>query len=276
VRATADGEFAPATSGFVIQQGGALQTGENGRARLDLTPDGTILRVAPNSAFTLPQISEEEGKPKTTLNLFFGKIFVLLNGGSLDVQTPSGVASVRGSLLSVSYDPQTNRYQAACLEGHCSLQNENGEEVELEEGESAYVDENGQVIPMNGIDRDEVQEWIEQVPEISNFMETPPNPEDYPQIPAYEEYQFDPSLYYDQGSTGDGSGYWVFDESAIPSPTSESGSVNTGSTEAATDTSGSQPAPTDSASGGNPTQDPGTPDPGATDAPTQDPTGGGG
>ena len=120
-RAESEGDFVPAEAGSTIKPGGALQTSENGRVRLDLNPEGTIVRIAPNSAFTLPELVEVDGEPKSTINLFFGKIFVLLNGGSLDVQTPSGVASVRGSVMSVSFDPETGLIQGACLEGQCTL-----------------------------------------------------------------------------------------------------------------------------------------------------------
>lgn len=215
VRAASDGEFSPAESGFVIQAGGALQTGADGRARLDLKPDGTIVRVAPNSAFTLPQISEVDGEPKTTLSLFFGKIFVMLNGGSLDVETPSGVASVRGSLLSVSSDPATKRLQAVCLEGHCALKNENGEIKELTEGESAYIDENGELFEMDGIDRDEIQAWLNEAPELGEFLEVLPNPENFPELEEFKDFNFDPATFFEEpANTNDG--IFPLDDNSLP------------------------------------------------------------
>lgn len=253
VRATADGEFIPAVIDFALQQGGSLQTGETGRARLDLMPEGTIIRVAPNSAFTLPTITEEDGAPKTSIELFFGKIFVLLNGGSLDVQTPSGVASVRGSLLSVSYDPETGRVQAACLEGHCALENEDGEEIELEEGESGLVDENGELLEFDGIDQEEVQDWLEEAPELDEFLEELPNLEDYEQIEEFEQYEFDPALYYEQNPTDDGSGYyWSFDEGNSGAPTQDPNEAPT---------EGPIEEPTADPGGELPPPEEGTPDP---------------
>lgn len=215
VRAASDGEFIPAESGFVIQAGGGLQTGADGRARIDLKPDGTIVRVAPNSAFTLPQITEVNGEPKTTLSLVFGKIFVLLNGGSLDVETPSGVASVRGSLLSVSSDPATQRLQAVCLEGHCALENENGETQELEEGESAYIDENGELFELEGIDQDEIQEWLDEAPELSEFLDELPDPENFPEIEEFETFDFDPETFFEDPANED-DGLFPLDEDSLP------------------------------------------------------------
>lgn len=209
-RESAEGEYIPAEVGFVIQTGGGLQTGANGRARMDLNPEGTIVRVAPNSAFTLPEVTNDGGEPKTSVELFFGKIFILLNGGSLDVQTPSGVASVRGSLLSVSFNPATGRVQAACLEGHCALINQSGETVELEEGESGYVDESGGIVELDGIDRDEVLEWLEEAPELGEFLEELPDPESFPEIEDFEMFEFDPAEFFDESYAEDG--FFSFDE----------------------------------------------------------------
>jgi hypothetical protein len=202
VRIEADGEFIPAEAGAIIQQGGALQTGADGRARLDLKPEGTIVRVAPNSVFNLSEVANAEGKPQTTLSLIFGKIFVLLNGGSLDVQTPSGVASVRGSLLSVSYDPTTGKVQAVCLEGHCAIENESGDEADIPEGDSALVDENGDIVEFDGIDQGEIQAWLNENPELGEFLDELPNPESYPELEGFELFDFDPSQYFEENSDG--------------------------------------------------------------------------
>lgn len=171
-------ESSPASVGMVISVGQTVQTSENSRAKLTLLPEGTIVRIAPNSSFTLSQIDQQNGEPKTTLELFFGKVFVLLKGGSLDVQTPSGIASVRGSLLSVQYNPQTNKVRASCLEGFCSLENEAGEEIKFTENQSVFIDADGHLSQIGEIDQDEIEEWVE-FSELEEFMEELPNPEDY-------------------------------------------------------------------------------------------------
>lgn len=244
VRATSDGEFILATAGVILQQGGALQTSADGRARLDLKPEGTVVRVAPNSAFTLAELTETNGEPKSAISLFFGKIFVMLNGGSLDVQTPSGVASVRGSLLSVSFNPETGRAQAVCLEGVCSLNNEGGESVELEEGESAFVDEDGSLNELDAIDHDEILDWLEEAPELDQFMEEIPNPEEYFELEEFEEFEFDPSLFYDEQTTEDQTGFWVLDEEN-PVSGEEPGTDAVGEEPPTEDGSGEEPPPSD-------------------------------
>jgi hypothetical protein len=167
-RVSASTDFSAAAPGVTLPVGGEARTGEAGRARLDLAPDGTIIRLAPNTHFTVAKLDEESGNPFTQLELFFGQIYIILSGGELQVQTPSGVASVRGSMMSVSYDPNTKAMTITCLEGHCSLRNDKGI-IELVAGQAADI--------LNGIlsrgPRDltdaEIFGWLENAPELNNF-----------------------------------------------------------------------------------------------------------
>lgn len=167
-RASAAVEFSVAAPGITLPVGGEAQTGEKGRARLDLAPDGTIIRLAPNTHFALSKLDEEAGNPFTDLELFFGQLYIILSGGELQVQTPGGVASVRGSMMSVSYDPHAETMTVTCLEGHCSLRNEGGR-IELVAGQAADI--------VNGVlgrgPRDltdgELYGWLENAPELKEF-----------------------------------------------------------------------------------------------------------
>lgn len=179
-RIQATDEFKAAILGMKILAGGGVETGVDGRARIDLLPEGTIIRVGPNSSFTLPVVTEENGQPKTTLELLFGKVYILLNGGTLEVTTPTGVASVRGSLMRVEYDPETKRIKASCLEGHCSLKNKKGEQVDLVEGEYTYIEGNFPPFDPMLIDSSEIEEWLADVPELGEFLGENPDPDDYP------------------------------------------------------------------------------------------------
>jgi hypothetical protein len=126
-RVTDQDEYVPAKPGMTLLVGGGVQTGEDSRATLNLLVNGTIIRLGPNSSFTVQEITGRE-RSKTQINLLFGKIWVLLKGGAVEVTIPSGVASVRDSLLGVSYDPQKKSMRASCLEGNCALENEAGGE----------------------------------------------------------------------------------------------------------------------------------------------------
>ena len=63
--------FSPASIGMELQPNGSIQTGEDGRARLDLST-GTIIRVAPSSLFTLTSNQPSNGSLSTQLNLKAG------------------------------------------------------------------------------------------------------------------------------------------------------------------------------------------------------------
>lgn len=210
-RKTSLDELITAEQGMSILESGSVETGEDGRVRVDLMPEGTIVRVGPNSAFSLPKLTEEEGEPKTTVELLFGKVFILLKGGTLSVETPSGTASVRGSLLSVEYDPETQRISAACMEGDCVLQGEQGEEIEIPEGEESFIEDDEFPVDPYPMDQDEVQDWLDENPDLDEFMLELPDPEDYPDLPE----DFDGDM--EDWETGEGEGF----EDGTPPPFEE-------------------------------------------------------
>ncbi|HEY9151515.1 MAG TPA: FecR family protein [Anaerolineales bacterium] len=125
IKQPGDSSFSPASLGTQLQPKGEIQTGDDGRVRLDLST-GTIIRVAPSSLFTLTSNQPSNGSLTTQLNLSLGGIFIILSGGNASVNTPSGVASVRGSYLSVYIDPTTQNITVTCLEGHCGAGNSAG------------------------------------------------------------------------------------------------------------------------------------------------------
>ncbi len=122
--------LAPVTVGFRLQSGGEVQTGEASKARLDFN-DGTILRLAANSAFTLRSVAPAaDGSLTGRVTLAFGRLWVTLFGGELQVETPVGVASVRGSYAVFWYqpgdpdNPDDDLLVVDCLEGSCGAQND--------------------------------------------------------------------------------------------------------------------------------------------------------
>ena len=219
-------DFSPALVGAILHPGGGAQTGEEGRARLDLKPDFSIVRLGSNSSFTVQKLAQDDGQSLTRLELFFGKVFILLNGGSLEVCTPSGLASVRGSLMSVEYDPELNKMEIGCLEGYCTLENTEGILVELIAGQSSYII--GQAAPVKPVtmNRQQILDWLDQAPELSEFTEQMPAPEDYPEWQEYssdEQYQnWSGGGNWSSGGGGGGGGGWeppdIPDEPPEPPP----------------------------------------------------------
>ncbi|MCB0102893.1 MAG: FecR domain-containing protein [Anaerolineales bacterium] len=166
-------DFSQAETNLVLNVNGQVRTGADGRARLDLS-SGTIIRVAPSSLFTLTSNEEVEGGLFTKIALEAGKVFVILNGGQADVETPSGVASVKGSYLSVQV--VDGQIVITCLEGNCSLAGNNGEEIVIPEGfmltfvQDPNTGEWGAPV-LGEMSPEEFEDWLNNNPEAKQLVE---------------------------------------------------------------------------------------------------------
>lgn len=138
------------------------------RARMDLTND-TIIRINSNSNFTLTSIEDTSSGLFAELNLKIGEIWVILNGGSLNVDTPSGVASVRGSFLQVSVKPNGGIVEITCLEGECSVGNGAGT-LNLIAGQTAKVTNFNSPPKPGKMSDDDVNDWLAANPEATNVI----------------------------------------------------------------------------------------------------------
>jgi hypothetical protein len=158
----------------MLEVNGQIQTGDDGRARLDLT-SGTIIRVAPSSLFTLTSNEKVDGGFATDIKLELGRIFIILNGGTADVETPSGVASVRGSYMKVEVDPVTLDVYVTCLEGDCSAENPAGR-VDFTQGEKTILFQkdpatgNWTIPNVEPMTPEEFQEWLDENPEAQDLF----------------------------------------------------------------------------------------------------------
>jgi hypothetical protein len=112
-----ENDFYEVSNGFVLNSLGQVSTGFESKTRLDIS-DGSIVRLGANAVFTLEYGKEIEEGTNTKLELYLGQIWIILKGGSIDVDTESGVASVRGSFLGLSVGPNGEVY-ATCYEGDC-------------------------------------------------------------------------------------------------------------------------------------------------------------
>ncbi len=175
----------PLAPGDQLSLLGTVATGETAQARLDILPEGTIVRIGPLSRLQLEALAPTE--PDSRLRLWFGKIWIMLNGGRLEVETEIGVAAVRGSMLGVSFDPQNKMLHVTCLEGHCSLRNDAGE-TRLTAGQAASISAPGQPpSPPEPIPPEALQEWQAQMPEAAPFI-----PPTFLPPTAEEEHNYHP------------------------------------------------------------------------------------
>lgn len=169
-RQSASLDYAPASTGQILPVGGQARSGEASRGRIDLLPEATIVRLGPNSEFTLTDLDADLDAPFTRLELLFGQVWVILNGGELEVETDVGTASVRGSLLGVLFDPLQQIMTATCLEGTCKLENEAGR-TDLGNMQAADIMAPGKApSPARDLTPDEFMQWLDNNPEAAEAV----------------------------------------------------------------------------------------------------------
>lgn len=160
-----EGEFRPAEVDLSLEINDQVLTGEDGRARIDLS-DGTIIRISPLSNFVLTGIENTDEGILTRLQLNIGQLWVILRGGVVEVDTPAGLASVRGSYLQVWVDPLSEEVNITCLEGDCALGNARGS-VRLVAGQTAVIRGEGQPPEAGTMSHTDVAEWLDANPEAT-------------------------------------------------------------------------------------------------------------
>ncbi len=163
----------PVQSGERLPLQGTLETGGSSRARLDILPDGTVIRLGENTRLQLDKLAAQE--PVSRFRLWLGKVWIILRGGQLEVETSSGVASVRGSMLGVTFDPQSGQMRVTCLEGHCMLANQAGQ-VSLIAGQASTITRpDAPPSPPEDMLPKERQEWRDAAPEAGPLLPPTPN-----------------------------------------------------------------------------------------------------
>src|SRR5262245_58308394 len=174
-RQTDNDAFLPASLETILETHGQVQTADDGRVRLDLST-GTIIRVGPSSIFTFIANNEVEGGLSTKIKMEAGKIFIILSGGNAEVETPSGIASVRGSYMKVEVDPVTHDIYVTCLEGNCSASNPAGT-INFSGGQSSILYHQdpvtGNWVAPNAepMTVEEFQEWLDENPEAKTLFD---------------------------------------------------------------------------------------------------------
>ncbi len=167
-REAPDSSFAESTPGYVLRALGQVQTQIDGKVRLDF-PTGTLLRLGPSTLFTMQPAQESSQGLVVRVQLAIGRLWIILRGGSLQVQTKSGVAAVLGSLMSVDYDAASGETRITCLEGHCSLSDQVGT-VEITTGQTAQVLEPNQPVQVGQMTIQDYQDWQNNNPEASAYV----------------------------------------------------------------------------------------------------------
>lgn len=166
-RTTTQSEFAAAGEGMSLQTGGQVRTGDDGRARLNLST-GSFVRVGPSSLLTLSGNEQQAAGLLTKIELEAGKVWAILSGGQISVETPSGVASVRGSYMSAEVRPAGGT-RITCLEGACTIE-AGAITLALVAGQGATVLNAGGPPQQDQMTPQEIQEWLAVNPEAEVIL----------------------------------------------------------------------------------------------------------
>jgi LysM repeat protein len=119
-RASANAEWSAAQEGQVFAQGAEVRTGTDGEVALRLT-EGSKIYVGSGAELSFNLLNPYLDSQLTELDLGRGQLWVLLNGGALDVKTPLGTATARTAYLSLDYQPQGQNLDVTCLQGVCGF-----------------------------------------------------------------------------------------------------------------------------------------------------------
>lgn len=172
-RQTTTIDWGAAADGQEINAGGGVRTGDESRVRID-TSDNSIIRIGANTEFQLLEFSPQAENPVTRMQLDEGQVWAqvtkALGTGTFEVETPAGVATVRGSLMSVAFDAAVGQLAVTCLEGECELRDRAQNAVQLAAGDAADILGVGQGPgAVRRINRLELQGWIDNFPEAGEI-----------------------------------------------------------------------------------------------------------
>lgn len=161
----ANADFIAAKNGDTLYLTGQVQTSNDGRTRLTFS-DGAIIRLGPSSMFTFEAVVGSGEKDTTKIKLDWGSLFIILQGGALDVDTQSGVASVTGSYMEVRIDPVTGDVIITCLEGVCEVETEGGT-VTITAGQSATIKSEDLPPEVGEMTDEDILRWLQNNPEAT-------------------------------------------------------------------------------------------------------------
>ena len=173
-RAAPADPFAAITLGFSLEAGGQVQTGDSASARMKFD-DGSILRLSEQTKFTL---TGNDGRGTAHTALEFGKLWVSLASGILQVDTPVGVASVRGSYAVFEYEPgddedstEDDTLTVRCLEGTCVARNDTLN-VDLGNLEAVVISNGGKSAEKMTLHDYDVEQFLAVNPESGALVAT--------------------------------------------------------------------------------------------------------
>jgi hypothetical protein len=165
-----DAEWAAAAFGTVLDDGDKIRTGQDGFLAIVFTDDKSQLKIRPETEVTINGKRDENYNIAKRVNLEIGELFadVTKQKGSLQVATPTSVASVKGTefWVIVQIDGVS---QVMTLEGLVEfLSLETGQTVQVDAGTAALIDNLGD-ITVSEIQTDDIPVIIDELLELKSI-----------------------------------------------------------------------------------------------------------
>lgn len=112
------GKWGPLGNTRELQQQDLIRTGTGGTVRIAFA-DGSAATLASASLLRLDALDPKEGRPRTLLRLLGGQVRASVHpgGGRFEVETPTAVASARGTEMIVTYSVDTAETEVVCTKG---------------------------------------------------------------------------------------------------------------------------------------------------------------
>jgi hypothetical protein len=144
--------------GMDLVPGDTIST-DNANAEIRLDPNGTIVKIAPNTEFTIESIQGRSQQNSNSFSMAFGKVRTVaaeVSGARYEVRTPGAVGGVRGTDFGVEYR-EGSRNGLAVLDGEVEFTNlETGESITLNSGE--YADTFAESFQATQLSQEQLQE----------------------------------------------------------------------------------------------------------------------
>ena len=170
-------KFNTLTPGTVLSDGDKIRTGSKGFTAIIFIDDKSTLKVKENSELVVGG-QKSDARISKKINMDVGTIRATINKQNADfvIQTPTSVASVKGTDFWLLSDPETGD-QVMGLEGVVGLTNtQTGQEVNVTSGMSGLSTPDGDLSLEETVDStipDDPSTDSESTSEIKIFMEGP-------------------------------------------------------------------------------------------------------
>ena len=163
-------DFSPAQVGEQLSPGDAVRTLQDSEARVDIVVR-EYRRVSWTTANTIWRLGQFAVDQDTIIQLDQGTLFVFDEGFQEDrpgfeVVTPAGTASVRGTWMRVTYEPESGVMEGQCFRGECRLANDFGTQLLTDVKKSTVTAQTAPTKPEDMTEEDKAE--FTDLPEVKS------------------------------------------------------------------------------------------------------------